>query len=768
MGRAVRSLLLAAAVACAGAVPAHAAAPNFSAWDEIERLRGRYECEDTSLQENPSGPGTETARTGSSVSVEFELERTPSGWRTVRSHAAGRHDFSRREESAWRRASSSSFAGFSGPLADGDIRFRLDSRAGVWDFSAGGALQEPYPVRESHRKEEWRGGSWVSEAWEDTKERRDYPHVSLRRPLSGERAGALEATWEKEDDEREPKRFDYTTGRKAARVTLRPVWADCEVVVKIEGVDSQGQPSSYEKWLPRGTRSGQAGARLKATARLQGRGGKPFRVEVGKFRFELRDTSREPGVCMNFPRLGGGGGKGASADPPPDPEFDLRFDPRLGGTDGRRQVQRLEPQLDADGRPFAEAWIECYDYGAWGELVVVAELLDGREITGHLEGEPSVAFVKIPKRSGLSLIADAWKQDRGVALPDGDDGEGDPEGDGRPGDGLTLFEEYRGFFENGGHLRGDPKKKELFIGNRIGADAAGGIELFTLATGLTVHARMLPEELGDDRVLNGNRGRGPRRTVQHGVVMETDPRIDGGLAFDPQGRPPGPPKTTEKLLVGPLTNPSKEDGGFFSRDRGLRPSDQIFLYDAVIAHELLHCVSVSHHGEDDQNRFFFFTIPGVEKEYPGGVFLGEKDPGTGKYRTSRVLAENGKDFADVLAEPYRGNPGLVQALAAADAVMAARVALVFYEGIPQGQHSGSDECLMRYMTAQIYASKKHPPDLFYLTQGERPGYGLCDTPAGTGVNGPRNPEPRYGAAKPGRGDCAHQICVSDVYDPVKR
>lgn len=770
MDRAVRSLLLAIAAAIAGAVQAHAAS-DWSAWDDVEAFHGRYEGRRFTETDHHVPHYDEVGREEHVATVEFEIERTDSGWRTVRSHVVGQSSVSNRTEAPFRKTASRSSTGFAGPAAEHDIHFRLDARTGKWEFGAGGNLKTPYVETVSLRREEDPGGGrWRTETWEETHERKYYAHGSVRGEIPGERPGPLHGVAETEDSERNAGNFDYTTGRNSWEVSLSPVWPDVEVVVKIEGLGPEGEALAYEDWLPRGTRSGEAGARLKATARLQGRDGKPVQVEVKEFRFELRNASREPGVCMNSPRVGGGGGKGGAADPPPDPEFDLRFDARRGGTDGKRQVQRLEPRRAPDGKPFAEAIVECFDFGAWGELAAFAELRDGREIAGHLEGAPAVSLLKIPGRTGLSLIADAWKKDRQADLPDRDDGEDDPAGDGRTGDGLTLYEEYRGFFENGEHLRGDPKKKELFIGNRIGADAAGGIELFTLVTGLTVHARMLPDELGDDRVVNPNRGRGPRRAVQHGVVMETDPRVDGGLAFDPKGRPPGPPKTTEKLLMGPLTNAARADGGFFARDRGLRPSDQIFLYDAVLAHELLHCVSVWHHGEDDQMRDFFLTIPGVEQEYPAGVFLGDKDAGTGKYRVSRILAEDGRDYADALAAQYRKNPDTVRLMAAiaAGSASAARPVMVFYEGVPQGQHSGGDDCLMRYMTAQIYASKKRPPGLYYLSGGERPGYGLCDSPAGSGVNGPRTPEPRYEGARPGRGDCAHQICVSDAYEPRLR
>jgi len=44
-------------------------------------------------------------------------------------------------------------------------------------------------------------------------------------------------------------------------------------------------------------------------------------------------------------------------------------------------------------------------------------------------------------------------------LADVTDNESDPVADGHPGDGFSLYEEYRGFIIGGQHVEVDPKKK---------------------------------------------------------------------------------------------------------------------------------------------------------------------------------------------------------------------------------------------------------------------------------------------------------------------
>ena len=63
------------------------------------------------------------------------------------------------------------------------------------------------------------------------------------------------------------------------------------------------------------------------------------------------------------------------------------------------------------------------------------------------------------EREDGSKIAKAF----GGSGADQDDTDAMPAGDGKPGDGLSRYEEYRGVHVNGQHQRLDPDTKELFV-----------------------------------------------------------------------------------------------------------------------------------------------------------------------------------------------------------------------------------------------------------------------------------------------------------------
>jgi hypothetical protein len=95
-----------------------------------------------------------------------------------------------------------------------------------------------------------------------------------------------------------------------------------------------------------------------------------------------------------------------------------------------------------------------------------------------------------------------------------------------------------------------------------------------------------------------------------------------------------------------------------------------------------------------------------------------------------------------------------------------------YIGLPHGKHSGNDQCLMRYPFAQAYPSAFDATVFYVVPDGTEPlGFGICSSPAGTGVNDPNRglpplrPQPRYFDAHTGRGACKTWLCVSDHYPP---
>ena len=96
---------------------------------------------------------------------------------------------------------------------------------------------------------------------------------------------------------------------------------------------------------------------------------------------------------------------------------------------------------------------------------------------------------------------------------------------------------------------------------------------------------------------------------------------------------------------------------------------------------------------------------------------------------------------------------------------------VFYEvvGEPHGEHSGHQDCLMRYYFAQWYPATGREDTYYMVTPGTEPyGLKLCRAKEGTGVNAPTfKPQSRYGDAGPHGGNCFSQITPNDAIPPGK-
>jgi hypothetical protein len=536
-----------------------------------------------------------------------------------------------------------------------------------------------------------------------------------------------------------------------------------ELVVRVTGVEDKGRETPYAEWIPRGSaRAENPGGRLRVTARLQSRDKGPVAAQPKRVRFELRGTSREPGVCMNWPNLLGPGDKVA-----PDVQFDLRFDGRSGPTDAKRQVQTVIPTIGAGGSPEAEAWIESFDFGAWADLVVTAELADGRELTGHLDGEPDLQVIPLPKRSGGSLIADAWKKQENIAIGARDDADDEKAPAGEPGcdgDGLTLYEEYRGFLENGRHVRGDPRRKDLFIYNACGAVALPGIALFQRLTGLVVHKGLREDERnyqipGDHTAINGYFDKGPHRVLQHRVEI-----LVCGVTRDHGGgvRTKDPGAAYRHLRPKDVENVFVEGPGlrFWEEQYGVSEADRPRQFDAAMAHELLHTVGVEHHGEGDSRLKIEAHSDGLpayanarweiygESTKPR---LFHEATGTDITESSArraVKAGDARTSMPMFLGPAVENPWDVQNM---------------HVGHENGQGSGNTDCVMRYWIADAYP-RKGAKDSYYLVRpGTEPvGTTICSSTQGTSINAPRKPQPRYFDAAPKRGNCRSWICVNDA------
>jgi hypothetical protein len=594
--------------------------------------------------------------------------------------------------------------------------------------------------------------------------------------------------------------------------SFAPVF-DADVVVTIP---------NYDTWRPTAGRNETeiAGDLLTVQAKLvQKSTGQPaVGVIPDKWSFSLTKFSNEPGVAMNWPPVKD------RVDPlqsPPDITFNKQINattnPNLKISNNDTLAEILNPSQTPSPQN-GEVILVPFDWGGWATLNVTATVF-GVPIKGHLQlaSGQNVTDILLPKRQPSSHIADVWKTQNNIPLstPDSDDSETDPDGlPGCVGDGLTLYEEYRGFMENAKHIEGDPHKKDFFIQNLIGADAEPGIAMFTRLTQLNVHKDIQKAEMDGlhtdtlpphpgTRLINFNHGQGAHVVDQHGVyIRECRFKADGSVllggdtGFSVTGVH-GRPGITNEICMQPRDAVGRLSLNSLDTHSGKITAEDAFIqYDVGVAHELLHSVGVDHHGDGDtQSEWFTLIVPGDPRNTTGQPLLQVKG------QNVQVLPEQGNgDLASAYWARLRAALAQCQAFLAnltvqRDFPLVISVcqnsiqhffdpspiydiyrSLRLYIGNPHAEHSGDDRCVMRYFFADVYPSLAPlvgTPLYYVVTPGTEPvGAMLCNSPTGNrgGVNDPNrnlptgHPQPRYFDAS--RGDCQHQVCVNDKNPPA--
>jgi hypothetical protein len=494
-----------------------------------------------------------------------------------------------------------------------------------------------------------------------------------------------------------PLEWDYA-------VQLEPVSLQ-ELRLEIE------ESKEYADWRPDTTPDGAAGKPLDIVARVVTADGAAPRTTVESFEWQLEDTSREPGVALNFP-----------VD-----SRNQRFDLELDAT-GEFFVLSAQNQkmVRAVRSGFSDTVkVVPFDWGGWSTLQVTAVLADGRRITGKVKGR-SEEGLRVPKRAFDSHIADSWKKKTVGIGADRSDDDNAPVGDGTKGDGLTLYEEYRGFYEAGDHIEGDPKTKDFFVRLKQAGVALRGVGKFQRITKLKVHANFSGLEFPESRIINANYDRGAHLTSQHGVIVRID-KTRKGSAIANGG--PGTPRMISTVDL--MGNVASMDPHWIA---------------STVAHELGHCVNLYHHGESDK-RVLWGTADGKVFELAGqGAAPAEIE----------VVNE---EFSDL-------KPAAIAAIQS-DGESKGKY-IVVELGRDQGQHSGAENCVMRYDSAQAYVYRAMANVRFWGFQ-ELIGDGLCVSVNGNEINkSGRLPQSRYGPAAGGRGNCLHQLLVSDAATPPSR
>jgi hypothetical protein len=426
---------------------------------------------------------------------------------------------------------------------------------------------------------------------------------------------------------------------------------------------------------------------------------------TARFRFELDPdaTSRFPGYATNANvddafrakhQLDQLPSAYANDDP------DLIFHPKHHAA---QDWSRVSPLVVETARPQSAAvvTVTTLDYGAAGRLraFVKSEECGGWQPVPITFYPDTREFIAIPMDEDDNLMADALADYHG--RQSGADDDAEPKGNGISGDGLTVFEEYRGVLVSDGdcvnasldtHVRTKPRIKDLFV-HTPDPELEMTLPHFAWSSGLEVHpicARQYsgnPEidwdsrdgqQTGDlgtrsadrTRILNFTlqlarmrewRGHLLTQEVpQHGiyVVHRAFDISAGRTCFDDpprcSGTELGPPMRTSVAIV----------------DKSISSSLGRLV---VTTHELGHAVGMPHHGWKVQN------------------WVG--DP-------IRMNQEHDDDAVNVVSPGGDcGDPGGHQA--SADLIG------VYYQGafvgcgaleiiVQNGENSGNAECPMRY------------------------------------------------------------------------
>jgi len=496
----------------------------------------------------------------------------------------------------------------------------------------------------------------------------------------------------------------------------------------------------YATWRPEGSMSEEEpGNHIEVSAWLEAPGGGAVEDKATSIWFLLTDVSNEPGSCINYP---------------PKPKFiqdsDLRFldDYNSGGTIGGVPYAKARAYgsahveggktVEAKTLLGAKACISSFDWGGSGILQVQANLESGRRVYGALRGRPGDSRIRIPKSDDGSRIADGWKEKTGATGKDDDDDEKEPVGDARfPGDGLTLYEEYRGWHEDGYRHAdefdggGDPNRKELFVCDRSGMARGFALDAFATSTGLRVVGGLAPTEISEGRVVNFNHGKDtPHRVDQHAAVVYTAPWLDADVA--PDSHATGTPGSHGVVYLsrGPAGPTNVVGTGRRARE---------------LIHNLLHSCNVDHHAPrtTEERVGVNLTLGRGEQNEP---ILME-----GAVRT-RIFRES--DGVDVTA-------AYIEQLLSPASVGFLRMRI----GSWQGSGSGHSHCVMCNTSHRYFRSRRSPGEIHQI-RGSELGRGsiyVCDKRDGAMDNGDdHRPEPHFGPAPVGRGACLYRIAVNDI------
>jgi hypothetical protein len=493
--------------------------------------------------------------------------------------------------------------------------------------------------------------------------------------------------------------------------------------LSIEPLELVVEIDDYQDWMPEaGIDEQTPGNEMTIHAWLQNPDGSRIVRPADVFRFEFPAISMEPGICLNFPS-------------PVKALYDFDFQFLKDRNPSAEKIRDHGQWIEMPSGTETTVQLSSFDWGANSTLKATANV-DGEEIVGYLKGDRKQSAILLPKRAPASLIADAWKEKMNAAnLDDRDDSDNVPIGDGDKGDGFTLYEEYRGFMENGKHISTDPRKKDLFILDSLGGVSKRGIALFARATQIKVHHELRSDEFPSSRTMNANIFEGPSlNKPQHGLVMRLE--TDSLYSRVENIGTPGISRTVH------ISRNMAYDPIRLSWIRNAVGRSNSYDYSAaVVGHEMGHAVNVPHHGDKDKTNVSWALVLNQD-----GSIARDAD-------SYPKIVENGNQPIQVWLEAgIRTTPLWLQG-----DNNSVRGGLCI--GVKQGEHSGDQTCLMRYNSAIAYETTSSTR--YLVIPLEEMGDRFCISSTGTGVNDKdREPQPRYGDTLFGK--CMQRVCVKDA------
>lgn len=415
---------------------------------------------------------------------------------------------------------------------------------------------------------------------------------------------------------------------------------DCKVKVYISQVNENEMPKP--DWV----------YAVKVEISIEGNDEKCVAEEI---KFNFLDVSKEKGRYMN------------DKEKYEDTEDDLKFsDLNQGFT-----VTGWTASKPLSGKSqTVEAYIVCNDYGAFGKLGATVKV-KGTWYTAEADGTPD-QFITIPLDLNDNKIADSWeKQNNVYGKPGTWDEDPNPKGQKRPGDGMTNYEEYRGFTVSDGaggteHKRMNPLQKEIFVIDMdnlftpVSWKAASGIDGYWMTPDLVFGDKGGDELQQSYRWVNFCRGNAPG--FKYAVLLKRIETIDDpyklcGAGLDYTGCNEGSPVINAKLtlvltgrtkkwltetkdtmstwlvkfpkakelIVGGHKLPTSWIKKFIAAvNNPVKLQEIVNFYDNQIAiHEMGHALGVNHHGKDKNTTSGAHDCPMRYFEYIDPVYINE-------------------------------------------------------------------------------------------------------------------------------------------------